>query len=103
MCRDIHLSISTILYKLKAARNINPQLTTTEWEIIARELTGPQLAVELLIFSSALQMQKVIGHTMPSFNSLAHLNVQLLLDKMNLQEVRSHLETVSYYFYLAQK
>lgn len=56
--------------------------------------------MELPIFSSALEMQKVTWHTNATFNSLAHLNMQLLLDKMNLQEVRSCFEVVSYLLFL---
>lgn len=56
--------------------------------------------MELPIFSSALEMRKVTRHTNATFNSVAHLNMQLLLDKMNLQEVRSCFEAVSYLLFL---
>lgn len=100
MCRHIRLSISTILYRLRAAGKINPQLTTAEWAITAREQTGPQLARELPIFSSALERQKVRRLTNAIFNCLPHLNMQLLLDKTNLQEVSSCFEAVSYLLFL---
>lgn len=61
---------------------------------------GPQLALESPISSIVLEMLKVTQSTNAIFNSSVHLNMWLLLDKMNPWEVKSCFEAVSYLLFL---
>jgi len=82
MYRHIRLSISTVLYGFGAARRINPQLTTTESELTAGQQEQPSDRGP--VPHTALELKGCTAHK--------NGTQQLLLDKENLHEVRSHLK-----------